>query len=91
MAPDTLFTKTQRDEAIALAKALTSINDRLSTIESNLVNILASLKECNSSCSGHREQFRTEVSKLKERVNAVFTVGGVAVFLLGLAIKLRWL
>ena len=89
MTHDTLYTKTQRDEAIELAQALTSINDRLGTIEVGQVRILNSLEKCNTSCSGNRKELNWELIKLKDRVNIVFTIGGVGVFLLGLAIKLK--
>lgn len=91
MAPDTLFTRDELKEKIALAETITSINDRLGSLEKTNVKILDNLEASNKACTSHRKTFQDDLQQQKDRLNKVYTVFGVVIFLFGVAVKMRWI
>jgi len=73
---------------------MTLFKDDIKDIKADVKSLLKKMNEDKiedvKECNKYRQEFNNDLSAVNTRVNKLFTIGGVALFLFGIAIKQGW-
>ena len=73
---------------------MTLFKDDIKDIKADVKSLLKKMNEDKiedvKECNKYRQEFNNDLSAVNTRVNKLFTIGGVALFLFGIAVKQGW-